>query len=199
MLFDIKNAIVSLFKNCLIKLLEYQSNSKSKLKPKSEESIPERTKIRRQIIDENAKKEKTIDLDLFNYYFKYSSDTGSNKVKVDFIKNDMTNLKKDIENVSKDGVDKIEKMNKIADIVELILYFNNEDQEGTVLKILTPSQMPRRLPIFLAQLNAGNNSEKLKKKLGNYCILCKDRKNLQKICTKVWLTLFKDGNNLFEH
>ena len=90
-------------------------------------------------------------------------------------------------------------MNKIADIVELILYFNNEDQEGIVLKILTPSQMPRRLPIFLAQLNAGNNSEKLKKKLGNYCILCKDRKNLQKICTKVWLTLFKDGNNLFEH
>ena len=135
-------------------------------------------------------------------------DTENNQVKVDFIKDDMTQKmfyqkktlsKKDIENASKDDVDKIEKMNKIADIVELILYFNNEDQEGIVLKILTPSQMPRRLPIFLAQLNAGNNSEKLKKKLGNYCILCKDRKNLQKICTKVWLTLFKDGNNLFEH
>ena len=185
MLFDIKNAIVSLFKNCLIKLLEYQSNSKSKLKPKSEESIPERTKIRRQIIDENGKKEKTIDLDLFNYYFKYSSDTGSNKVKVDFIKNDMTNLKKDIENVSKDGVDKIEKMNKIADIVELILYFNDEDQEGKGLKILTPSQILSRLPLSLAQLKTGNNSENSKTKLGNYCNLCTDQKNLQNNSIKV--------------
>ena len=48
-------------------------------------------------------------------------------------------------------MDKIEKMNKIADIVELILYFNNEDQKGTGLKILTPDQMLRRLPISLAQ------------------------------------------------
>ena len=31
------------------------------------------------------------------------------------------------------------------------------------LKILTPSQMLSRLPITLAQLTAGNNSEKLKK------------------------------------
>ena len=185
MLFDIKNAIVSLFKNGVIKLLEYQSNNKSKLKPKSEESIPEITKIRRQIIDEIAKKEKTIDLDLFNYYFKYSSDTDSNKVKVDFIKNDMTNLKKDIENMSKDGVDKIEKMNKIADIVELILYFNDEDQEGKGLKILTPSQMLSRLPISLAQLKTENNSENSKAKLGNYCNLCADQKNLQNNSIKV--------------
>ena len=42
--------------------------------------------------------------------------------------------------------------------------------------------MLSRLPISLAQLNAGNNSEKLKKtKLGNYCILCTDQKNLQKM------------------
>ena len=30
--------------------------------------------------------------------------------------------------------------------------------------------MLKRLPILLAQLNAGNNSEKLK--LGNYCTYC---------------------------
>ena len=41
------------------------------------------------------------------------ADTESNKVKVDFIKDDMINFKKDIENASKDDVDKIEKMNKI--------------------------------------------------------------------------------------
>ena len=55
------------------------------------------------------------------------ADTENNKVKKDFIKDDVVNLKKDIENVSKDDVDKIKEMNKIADIVELIIYFN-EDQ-----------------------------------------------------------------------
>ena len=35
------------------------------------------------------------------------------------------------------------------------------EQEGTGLKILTPNQMLKRLPIALAQLKAGNNSESL--------------------------------------
>ena len=35
-------------------------------------------------------------------------------------------------------------------------------QQGLWLKILTPNQMLSRLPITLAQLKAGNNSEKLK-------------------------------------
>ena len=38
------------------------------------------------------------------------------------------------------------------------------NQEGQGLKILTPDQMLSRLPISLAQLNTGNNSEKLKNK-----------------------------------
>ena len=42
-----------------------------------------------------------------------------------------------------------------------ILYFNKINQ-GRGLNMLTPSQMLSRLPISLAQLNAGNNSEKLK-------------------------------------
>ena len=36
-----------------------------------------------------------------------------------------------------------------------------EDQEGKGLKILTPNQMLKRLPIVLAQIKAGNNSESL--------------------------------------
>ena len=35
------------------------------------------------------------------------------------------------------------------------------NQQGQGLKILTPNQMLSRLPISLAQLKAGNNSEKL--------------------------------------
>ena len=36
-----------------------------------------------------------------------------------------------------------------------------KQQEGTGLKILTPKQMLQRLPIALAQVKAGNNSESL--------------------------------------
>ena len=36
-----------------------------------------------------------------------------------------------------------------------------KEQEGTGLKILTPNQMLKRLPIALAQINTGNNSESL--------------------------------------
>ena len=53
----------------------------------------------------------------------------------------------------------------MLNIVELILKFNQLNQLGQGLKILTPSQMLSRLPISLAQLKAGNNSEKLKNEI----------------------------------
>ena len=37
-----------------------------------------------------------------------------------------------------------------------------ERQKGQGLKIMIPKQMITRLPILLAELNAGNNSQKLK-------------------------------------
>ena len=47
--------------------------------------------------------------------------------------------------------------------MELILGFNQLNQSGQGLKIQTPNQMlSSRLPIALAQLKAGNNSEKFK-------------------------------------
>ena len=68
---------------------------------------------------------------------------------------------------------------------ELILEFNQLDQEGGGLKILRPSQMLTRLPISLAQLRAENNTENSKTKLGKSCVLCTDQKNLQKMIIKV--------------
>ena len=53
---------------------------------------------------------------------------------------------------------------EIVNLVEMILEFNRQ-QQGQGLKILTPSQMLSRLPISLAQLKAGNNSEKLKNEI----------------------------------
>ena len=54
---------------------------------------------------------------------------------------------------------------KILKIVKEILDFNKQSQIGKLLKRLTPDQMLSRLPITLAQLNAGNNSEKLKNEI----------------------------------
>ena len=56
----------------------------------------------------------------------------------------------------------IEGNEKIINIVERVLYFNQlEQQNGEGLKILTPYQMLSRSSISLAQLKAGNNSENL--------------------------------------
>ena len=85
------------------------------------------------------------------------ADAETNKIKLYFIKNAITNFKKFIGNILKDHVLKIE---NIIDIVKKILEFNRQQQEQG-LKIITPNQMLSRLPISLAQLKAGNNSEKL--------------------------------------
>ena len=60
---------------------------------------------------------------------------------------------------------KIKNPDKIVEIVEMILKVNKQNQQGKGLKILTPNQMLSRLPIALAQLEAGNNSEKLKNEI----------------------------------
>ena len=60
------------------------------------------------------------------------------------------------------------------------------NQEGQGLKILTPNQVLRRLPISLAQLEAGNNSEKLKNKIRQLLYSqYRSRKNLQNKSIKV--------------
>ena len=53
---------------------------------------------------------------------------------------------------------------KVLKTVKMILEFNRQ-QQGKGLKILTRNQMLSRLPISLAQLKAGNNSEKLKNEI----------------------------------
>ena len=59
---------------------------------------------------------------------------------------------------------KTEQPDKVLKFFEEVLDFNKKirKQQGLQLKILTPNQMLSRLPITLAQLKAGNNSEKLK-------------------------------------
>ena len=110
------------------------------------------------------------------------TDTENNKVKENFIKDYMDNLKKDIENVFKDDVDKIKETNKTADNVQIIPYFN-KDQKREGLKLLTPNQMLSRLPNYLAQLKAGNNSEKLKNEIIQlFYSLYRSKKLTKNIC-----------------
>ena len=76
--------------------------------------------------------------------------------------------KKEIEN---------EKPKKILKIVEEILEFNRQKQQGLGLKNLTPNQMLSRLSITLAQLKAGNNSEKRKNEIRQLLYsLCRSKK-----------------------
>ena len=70
-LFHIRNTIVSLFRNGFIKPLHYQSTVKLKQESKPEESVGERTKLRKQRLNEIATNEKKISLELFRKYFEY--------------------------------------------------------------------------------------------------------------------------------
>ena len=58
--------------------------------------------------------------------------------------------------------------------------------------------MLSRLPITLAQLKAGNNSEKLKNEIRQLLYSLYRSKNLPKQFYKI-LILFKNGSNLYEH
>ena len=88
-----------------------------------------------------------------------------NEVRVDSIKKVLSKSQRIIDYAPKDDVFKIEENEKIIDIVERILYFNQLNQSGQGLKILTSSQMLGRLLISLAQSNAENNSEKRKNEI----------------------------------
>ena len=90
------------------------------------------------------------------------------------IKSGLVDLENEIEKIPEKEIE-IENPYEIVHIVERILYFNNKNKKGQRLKILTLDQILSRLPITLAQWNAGNNSEKLKnkiKQLPSFLLLC---------------------------
>ena len=73
------------------------------------------------------------------------------------INSGLKDLEEEIKKMSEEEK-RIEDPELIVEIVEKILKFNKQNQEGQELKILRPNQMLTRLPISLAQLKAGNNS-----------------------------------------
>ena len=77
------------------------------------------------------------------------NDRNKSNLLVNTIKSGLRDLKNEIKKMSEDEI-KIEKPYEIVDIVEKILEFNKQNQEGQGLKILTPNQILSRLPISLA-------------------------------------------------
>ena len=66
----------------------------------------------------------------------------------------------------------------LKDIVDLynVKSVSDTSKKGEGLKILTNKQMLNRLPILLAQIQAGNNSKKLKNELRQIlCLLYRSR------------------------
>ena len=63
-------------------------------------------------------------------------------------------MKKEIKNVPKNNTFMIEEDKKIINIVENILHFNQLEQQGSGLKILTPNQMLSRLPITFSSIKS---------------------------------------------
>ena len=87
--------------------------------------------------------------------YKTNHGEENNKL-VSVINSGLKDLEKEIKEMSKEERE-IEKPNEIVEIVKEILNFNKQNQQGQGLKIL--GQILTRLPISLAQLKAGNNSE----------------------------------------
>ena len=128
------------------------------------------------MIEYNENESTGINYDLFKDYFNFLvpsalakelyeiKNKNKNNKLVNAIKSGLSDLKDKIKEMSEDEKES-DQPDKILKLVEKIIEFNKQNQSGQGLKILTPHQMLSRLPISLAQLKAGNNSEKLKNEI----------------------------------
>ena len=164
-----------------IKIKHFKQKKKKESEEESEEELKE-NKFLKYIENES----KGINYELFKKHVNFGAptvmakklfetkDKNKNNKLVNIIKSGLIGLKDEIEKMSKEEIE-IEKPDKILKVVKEILNFNKNIQKqsgGQGLKILTPAQMLSILPITLAQLKAGNNSEKLKNEIRQslYCL-----------------------------
>ena len=147
------------------------------------------SEFNKQITDE----ETDINDDLFNKYFKFqrpnfnmlmllnkTNDTEKNNKLVNLINSGLKDIKEDIKKIYEVEIEN-EDPESIVKIVEKILKFNKQNQQKEQgIKILTPNQMLNRLPIALDQLQAGNNSKKLKNEIRQLLYSLYRSKNMTK-------------------
>ena len=102
-----------------------------------------------------------------------TNDKEKNNKLVNIFNSGLKDLENEIKNMPKKER-KTKKPNNIVTVVKKILDFDEHAQKGQGLKILTPNQVLNRLPIASAQLQAGNNSNKLKNEIKQllYSLYC---------------------------
>ena len=123
------------------------------------------------MIDQVTDKLTNKQVALFNKHFHFqtqfrllrkiyqTNDTEENSKLVSIINSGLKDLRKEAKEMTK--IEKVIKDPELTvNIVEKILKFNEQG-----IKILTPNQILNRLPIALALLKAGNNSNKLKNEI----------------------------------
>ena len=129
--------------------LKKKIKKQSDKKPDKKQPPKKSSKIDANEFNELINKEDTdINSELFKKHFSfqrpseilkavYTTKTRrTNEKLVNVIKTGLSDLKNEIKEMSDDEIE-IEKPNKIVDIVEKILEFNKQNQEGQGLKILT--------------------------------------------------------------
>ena len=138
---------------------------------------------------------------IIKHYFGFNSlneiskflneDSVDKAANVTTIDQALTNLKTHIKKLSREGKQTAQ-LKLLANSVNKILNdaideaFNKvyndpvNEQQGQGLKILTPQQMITRLPILLAQLNGGHNSQKFKNEIRQIMYSLYRLKNLSK-------------------
>ena len=175
-LFDLRVEIYK--KLALEEDLKFEKSIGETVKLKNQKDNFSETPEQKDFIEYIENKSKTINYNLFKEYFNFEPSTvltkqlykiknkKENNEIVNVIKSGLIDLKHEIKNMSKEEIEN-EKPDKILKIVKEIIIFNRENkkQQGLGLKILTPNQMLSRLPITLAQLKGGNNSEKVKNEI----------------------------------
>ena len=168
-LFFLKNNIISKNEKFYDALKKGEESISKKLEQKSDQSIPKWMEVPKDRLDFIKLKINTNkDLATMINNTRYTlNDTNELVNKIAEQKIGRNNAIKEYNNL-------VNKAEKITDLrsteprQKMLKIFNylgeifNGQTEGKGLKILTPNQKLSRLPITLAQLKAGNNSEKLK-------------------------------------
>ena len=123
---------------------------------------------------------KTYDFRNFKTIRAFGNEIKNNVINEDMVNNEQNELLKYIEEFSRSTKPRDPELKKLKkEVIDSamallqgrVMVFtafksrifprSEESQEGEGLKILTPNQMLKRLPIALAQIKAGNNSESL--------------------------------------
>ena len=128
-------------------------------------SLPQQTKDRKYekyafdiLLRDITEEEEKINNELFEKCFTFTKPSFMLKVLknqndkeksndfVNVIRSGLTDFKNDIK-MMPDNETKTKQLDRVVDIVEEILEFNEQNQEGQRLKILTSDQLLSRLPI----------------------------------------------------